>query len=111
MTFQQPSSPVASCRLSATSQAKLFNALPPDTLPANLPLRHVLALTTWCRSTLYSRMKDPQQPFPSPVRLGPRRVVWPRDEVLAYIAARVVQRDAAAGKRADEQVRSDSRAT
>lgn len=70
-----------------------------DTLPPYLIAADVLALMTWCRSTLYLRMADPEGPFPRPVRLGPRRVAWLRDEVLAYLDTQVQARDAAEERR------------
>lgn len=70
-----------------------------DSLPPNLITGQVLELMTWCRSTLYLRMADTEGPFPRPVRLGPRRVVWRRDEVLEYLDTQVEARDAAEEQR------------
>ncbi len=70
-------------------------SLSKELLPPNLPIDHVLVLTTWCRSTLYLRMADPKDPFPRQFKVGPRRVVWRRDEVLAYLNKQLDARDAA----------------
>lgn len=49
-----------------------------------LSLRDVLDRLTISRSLLYELIKDPVQPFPSPVHLG-RRSVWVESEVEAYM--------------------------
>lgn len=49
-----------------------------------LALRDVLDRLTISRSLLYELIKDPVQPFPSPVHLG-RRSVWVEREVEAYM--------------------------
>ena len=49
-----------------------------------LSLRDVLDRLTISRSLLYELIKDPIQPFPSPVHLG-RRSVWVEREVEAYM--------------------------
>lgn len=49
-----------------------------------LSLRDVLDRLTISRSLLYELIKDPVQPFPSPVHLG-RRSVWVEREVEAYM--------------------------
>lgn len=59
-----------------------------------LRLPTVKAETGISRSTLYLRVS--QGLWPKPVRLGPRAVGWPSDEVAAINAARI------AGKTDDE---------
>jgi len=49
-----------------------------------LSLRDVLDRLTISRSLLYELIKDPIQPFPSPVHLG-RRSVWVEREVEEYM--------------------------
>lgn len=49
-----------------------------------LSLPDVLDRLTISRSLLYELIKDPVQPFPSPVHLG-RRSVWVEGEVEAYM--------------------------
>lgn len=49
-----------------------------------LSLRDVLGRLTISRSLLYELIKDPVQPFPSPVHLG-RRSVWLESEVEDYM--------------------------
>ena len=49
-----------------------------------LSLRDVLDRLTISRSLLYELIKDPVQPFPSPVHLG-RRSVWVEREVEDYM--------------------------
>jgi prophage regulatory protein len=52
-----------------------------------LRLPEVKATTGNSRSTIYLRVSESL--FPSPVRLGPRMVGWPEDEVDALNAARI----------------------
>lgn len=49
-----------------------------------LSLRDVLDRLTISRSLLYELMKDPVQPFPSPIHIG-RRSVWVESEVESYM--------------------------
>lgn len=60
----------------------------------------VLALTGWSRSTLYNRISAAE--FPPGVPLGPRTVGWPATEVLAYLAARVDERNARMQRQIDD---------
>ena len=53
----------------------------------------VEATTGLSRSTIYQHMQAGV--FPRPVRLGPKAVGWLESEVLAWIEARVTERDAA----------------
>lgn len=64
---------------------------------AILRLPAVKAETGASRSTIYLRIQ--QGLWPKPVRLGPRSVGWPADEVAAINAARI------AGM-ADEEIRA-----
>ncbi|MBI1339320.1 AlpA family phage regulatory protein [bacterium] len=58
---------------------------PPAHAPQRfLSLRDVLDRLTISRSLLYELIKDPVQPFPSPVHLG-RRSVWLESEVEDYM--------------------------
>jgi prophage regulatory protein len=52
-----------------------------------LRLPEVQATTGKSRSTIYLRISE--KLFPSPVRLGPRMVGWPEDEIAAMNAARI----------------------
>jgi|GEM_PF-792171 len=63
-------------------------------------------LALWRRSTVEARtgIKRSQLyllmsigSFPKPVRLGPRAVAWIREEVLAFIAARIAESRSPAG--------------
>lgn len=49
-----------------------------------LSLRDVLDRLTISRSLLYDLIKNPVQPFPSPIHLG-RRSVWVEGEVEEYM--------------------------
>ncbi|MBA3070237.1 MAG: AlpA family phage regulatory protein [Hyphomonas sp.] len=51
-----------------------------------LSLRDVLDRLTISRSLLYELIKDPVQPFPTPIHLG-RRSVWVEQEVEDYMRA------------------------
>jgi prophage regulatory protein len=55
-----------------------------------LRLPAVKDITGLSRSTIYT---DPN--FPRPVKLGPRAIGWLEEEVAAWIAARVAEREAA----------------
>lgn len=58
-----------------------------------LRLPDVLARTGMSRSRLYAALAD--KSFPAPVKLSPRAVAWPSDEVDAWIVARIAEREAA----------------
>jgi prophage regulatory protein len=61
-----------------------------------LRLPDVIARTGLSRSTLHLRIS--QGSFPKQIPLGPRSVGWLADEVDAWIAQRVAQRDQARGQ-------------
>lgn len=48
-----------------------------------LKLRHVMAMTSLARSTIYRYCSDNN--FPKPVKLGKRNVAWVESEVQAWI--------------------------
>lgn len=52
----------------------------------------VLALTGWSKSTLANRVADNE--FPAPVPTGPRTVAWVEAEVIAWVEARINERNA-----------------
>ncbi|WP_260590431.1 helix-turn-helix transcriptional regulator [Variovorax sp. DXTD-1] len=52
----------------------------------------VLALTGWSKSTLANRVDAGD--FPAPVPSGPRTVGWVEAEVIAWLEARIRERDA-----------------
>lgn len=54
-------------------------------------LNDVKAATGLARSTIYKYVK--QGGFPMPVSLGGRSVAWVESEVVAWIAARIRERD------------------
>ncbi|THG82987.1 AlpA family transcriptional regulator [Pseudomonas sp. A-1] len=54
-------------------------------------LNDVKAATGLARSTIYKYVK--QGSFPMPVSLGGRSVAWVESEVVAWIAARIRERD------------------
>ncbi|WP_338591240.1 AlpA family transcriptional regulator [Shewanella khirikhana] len=54
-------------------------------------LKKVSELTGLGRSSIYNYMS--QGRFPKSVKLGPRLVAWVEEEVLAWIAARIGDRD------------------
>jgi len=58
--------------------------LPPEMVFDPRPM--VLAMTSMGVTQLYTAIKD--QGFPQPYQLGPRRVVWKRSEVLAWLESR-----------------------
>jgi prophage regulatory protein len=45
------------------------------------------------RSTLYAKVATGD--FPRPVKIGPRAVGWPSNEVEAWVNARIAEREAA----------------
>ena len=66
-------------------------------IPSRILRRHQVEHETgYSRSTIYLRMK--QGLWPKPVRLGPRAVGWPANEVAALNGARIAGRS-------DDQVR------
>jgi prophage regulatory protein len=52
-----------------------------------LRLRAVIDISQLSRSTIYLRIQ--QGLFPAPIKLGPRSIGWPSQEVEALIAARI----------------------
>jgi prophage regulatory protein len=63
------------------------------TMPSRLlDLREVSQLVGLGKSAIYDWIG--RGLFPRPVQLGPRTVRWPEAEVLAWIAARIAERDA-----------------
>lgn len=54
-------------------------------------LNDVKATTGLARSTIYKYVKDGI--FPVPVSLGGRAVAWVESEVMAWVAARIRERD------------------
>jgi prophage regulatory protein len=50
-----------------------------------LPFRKVLDLIPYSRATIYRRVHAGT--FPRPVKLGPSRIAWREDEVLAWLDA------------------------
>lgn len=52
-----------------------------------LDLRGVIGLTTLSQSTIYALAKKGE--FPKQRRIGPNRVVWRRDEVVAWLEERL----------------------
>ena len=53
-----------------------------------LRLKQVLATTGKSRSSVYA---DPS--FPKPISIGQRSVAWVEDEVAAWVAKRISERD------------------
>jgi prophage regulatory protein len=60
-----------------------------------LRLREVLRITGDSESGIRRKMAARQ--FPRPVKIGPRSVAWPENEVHAYIAKIVAERDTGCG--------------
>ncbi|MCP8687173.1 helix-turn-helix transcriptional regulator [Marinobacterium sedimentorum] len=56
-----------------------------------LRLPEVLYLTAQCRSSVYRKIKEGT--FPASVGLGANSVAWVEEEVLAWIQARIDERD------------------
>lgn len=56
-----------------------------------LPIEAVIELTGLARRTLYQEISGSR--FPKPVQLTARRVGWPAQEVEAWIAAKIAERD------------------
>lgn len=61
-----------------------------------LKTKEVEALTSLTRQRLWELRRAGK--FPKPVRLTPRRVGYVEDEVLAWLAARVAERDGRAAR-------------
>lgn len=57
-----------------------------------LKLRQVLEITGLSRSTLYLYIKNRQ--FPSPIKLGPKRVGWIEEEVNSWLGKLIQFRNA-----------------
>ncbi|WP_249554930.1 AlpA family transcriptional regulator [Shewanella sp. 8A] len=57
-------------------------------------LKKVSELTGLGRSSIYNYMTEGR--FPKSVKLGPRLVAWVEEEVQAWIAARIGERDGVA---------------
>ena len=62
--------------------------------PTLLRIGPVLARYGGARPTLYEHMADGL--FPRPIKLGPKFVAWPENEVSAVIAARIAGKSAEA---------------
>jgi prophage regulatory protein len=54
--------------------------------------KQVEAATGLPRSTLFALVAEGK--FPKPVKLGPKSIAWLDEEVGAWIAARIAERDA-----------------
>lgn len=54
------------------------------------------------RSAIYRLIRD--EKFPAPVRLTANVVVWPSDEIQAWIDARIAERDAARAEKVVDHV-------
>jgi prophage regulatory protein len=54
-----------------------------------MKLPQVMEITTLSRSTIYSWIKAGS--FPAPIKLGPRSVAWLKEEVDAWVTARVAR--------------------
>ena len=52
-----------------------------------LPMRTVVDMTSWSRTSIY-RLLDKGE-FPQPVQLGRSRIAFKESEIRAYIASRV----------------------
>jgi predicted DNA-binding transcriptional regulator AlpA len=57
-----------------------------------LRVKHVLGKAKFSRSTLYDRMRDEVDPFPSPFRLGEKSVAWDEAEVDAWLKRQKAKR-------------------
>jgi len=56
---------------------------------ALLRLATVEAITGLGRSTIYAKLKTPENQFPQPVRIGTRCTRWRAGDVTAWVAAQV----------------------
>ena len=54
-----------------------------------MKLPRVMEITTLSRSTIYNWIRAGS--FPAPVKLGPRSVAWLKEEVDAWVTARVAK--------------------
>ncbi|MBS7669448.1 helix-turn-helix transcriptional regulator [Croceicoccus gelatinilyticus] len=54
-----------------------------------LDLRGVIELTTLSQSTIYALAKKGE--FPKQKRIGPNRVVWRREEVVAWLDKKLAE--------------------
>lgn len=68
--------------------------MPNETTPHLLRLPEVIRHTGLARSTVYDAIRAGT--FPQPVPLGGRTVAWVSNEVAAWIASRIAERDAKA---------------
>jgi prophage regulatory protein len=55
-------------------------------VPRLFSLPAVVALTSASRASIYVWIKAGE--FPKPIKLGPRRVAWREEDVLAFLASR-----------------------
>lgn len=63
-------------------------------MPSRLiDLREVMRMVGLAKSAVYARIAAGA--FPAPARLGPRCVRWVEAEVIAWISARIAERDEA----------------
>ncbi len=63
------------------------DAEPADPLPADdtmLNIRDVVRITGLSKSTIKRWVNDPAGDFPKPIKLSPRRIGWPADQVYAW---------------------------
>lgn len=58
-----------------------------------LRLTSVLGRVPYSRSSIYSMIERGE--FPKPVKIGARAIAFPEDEIDAWIAAKIVEREAA----------------
>lgn len=52
-----------------------------------LRLPQVIERTGYARASIFAAVK--RGDFPKPIKLGPRAIAWPSDEVDAWVAARI----------------------
>jgi prophage regulatory protein len=54
----------------------------------------VVKMTGLSKSSVWRKVKAGE--FPSPIKLGPQARGWPQNEILAWVQARISERDGAA---------------
>ena len=59
-----------------------------NTLRKILKTPKVVVATGHCRETLWRKSRNPDDPFPAPVQLGPRSIGWYEDEIAAWLDSR-----------------------
>ena len=50
--------------------------------------RVVMVRTTYSRTQLWRKSRDPEDDFPAPIKLGDNRIGWFEDEIEAWLASR-----------------------